>query len=87
MMRVADPRYLSDVLTVSNLVLSAVPTPFTAATITMLMPMAMRQYSIAVAPESSLKKLFKNRRIKRLLSSPTGFFPRRDRNGTLDWND
>jgi hypothetical protein len=83
----ADPSYLSDVLRVPNLVLSAAPTPFTAAMIAMLMPIAMRQYSIAVAPESSLKKFFNNRRMKKLLSTPTGFFPRHVPNGTLDWND
>jgi hypothetical protein len=85
--RAADPSYLSDVLTVSNLVLTAVPTPFTAATITMPMPIAMRQYSIAVAPDSSLKKLFNNRRMKKLLSTLPGFFLRHAPNGTLDWND
>jgi hypothetical protein len=30
----------------------------------MLMPIAMRQYSIAVAPDTSLKKFFNNRRMK-----------------------
>ena len=40
---------------VPNLVLSAVPTPLTDATITMLRPIAMRAYSIAVAPDWSLK--------------------------------
>jgi hypothetical protein len=55
--------YLSDVLMVPNLPLRAVPTPLTDATITMLMPIAMRQYSIAVAPDTSLKKFFNNRRM------------------------
>jgi hypothetical protein len=65
-------RYLSEVLTVANLPLSAVPTPLTDATITMEMPIAIRQYSIAVAPDSSLKKFLNNRRMKKLLSTPTG---------------
>jgi len=64
-MRAGDPSYLSDVLTTQNLALSVVPTPLTAATITMLMPIAMSAYSIAVAPDSSLKKFFNNRRMKK----------------------
>jgi hypothetical protein len=87
MMRAANPRYFTAVLTASNLVLTAVPMPLTAATIAMLMPQAMIAYSIEVAPASSLKKFFNNRRMKILLSTPTGFFPRLLQNGTLDWND
>jgi len=37
--------------------MSVAPMPFTAAMIVMLMPTAMRAYSIAVAPDSSLKKI------------------------------
>ena len=43
--------YCSDVLTVVNVVLRAVPIPLTAVMMTMLMPTASRQYSIAVAPD------------------------------------
>jgi hypothetical protein len=41
---------LIEVLTSANFVLSVLPTPLTAVTITMLRPAAMRQYSMAVAP-------------------------------------
>jgi hypothetical protein len=44
-------RYFSDVLIEANVVLRFEPMPFTAATITMLMPIAMMEYSIAVAPD------------------------------------
>jgi hypothetical protein len=39
---------------------------------TMLMPTAIRQYSIAVAPASSFKNSAINRRIPKLLSTPKG---------------
>jgi hypothetical protein len=58
-------RYLSDELMAANLVLSALPMPLTPATITMLMPAAMMQYSIAVAPDSFLKNSTNNRRIEK----------------------
>ena len=38
-----------------NIVLSCEPMPFTAVIITMLMPAAIKPYSIAVAPDSSVK--------------------------------
>ena len=42
MMRPLNPGYLIEELTSTNFVLSAVPMPLTAVTITMLMPAAMR---------------------------------------------
>jgi hypothetical protein len=50
-------RYFSEVLIEVKLVLRVVPMPLTAATITMLRPAAIRQYSMAVAPDSSLRNL------------------------------
>ena len=44
-------RYFSDEFTEVKLVLRLVPMPLTAARITMLRPTAIRQYSIAVAPD------------------------------------
>ena len=41
MVRADEPGYLSEELTSANFVLSAVPMPLTAVTITMLMPAAM----------------------------------------------
>jgi|SRR5947209_7569158 hypothetical protein len=55
--------YLSAVLTETNNVLKLVPTPLTAVTIAILIPAAIRQYSMAVAPASSARNLEKNRRI------------------------
>src|SRR5882724_10883442 len=49
--------YLSDAFTELNLVLSAVPMLLTAVMITMLRPTAIRQYSMAVAPDSSRRNL------------------------------
>ena len=46
---------MSWVETVEKVVLSAEPTESTEATITIEMPAAMRPYSIAVAPDSSLR--------------------------------
>jgi hypothetical protein len=48
-------RYFSDEFTDVNAVLRLLPMPLTAVIITMLMPTAIRQYSMAVAPDSSLK--------------------------------
>jgi hypothetical protein len=45
--------YFNDVLMVEKLVLRVEPTPLTAAMIARLMPAAIRQYSIAVAADSS----------------------------------
>jgi hypothetical protein len=39
------------------------------------MPIAIRAYSIAVAPESSLKKLFNNRRMKETPVDADGILP------------
>src|SRR5579871_6397215 len=49
----ASRRYFSDELIDENLVLTVLPMPLTAVMITMLSPTAIRQYSIAVAPDSS----------------------------------
>jgi hypothetical protein len=46
-----------------NVVLRLVPTPFTAAMRATAMPDAMRPYSMAVAPDSSLRKAANFRRI------------------------
>jgi hypothetical protein len=43
--------YFNDELTETNVVLTLLPTPLTAATITMLMPIATKAYSMAVAPD------------------------------------
>jgi hypothetical protein len=47
----ATRHYFSDVFIEVNLVLRVVPMLFTAVMITMLSPAAIRQYSIAVAPD------------------------------------
>jgi hypothetical protein len=54
---VGGQSYLSEVLIVPKLVLSLPPTPWTAAIIARAMPAAMRPYSMAVAPDSSLINL------------------------------
>jgi hypothetical protein len=61
--------YLIEALTSTNFVLSWLPMPLTAVTITMLMLPAMRQYSIAVAPHSSSMNRASNRRMENLLST------------------
>jgi hypothetical protein len=53
----ATTGYFSDALIEVNLVLRLLPRLLTAATITMLIPVAIRQYSIAVAPDSLLRNL------------------------------
>ena len=53
----ATTGYFSDALIEVNLVLRLLPRLLTAATITMLIPAAIRQYSIAVAPDSLLRNL------------------------------
>src|ERR1700730_8676439 len=65
-------RYFSDVLTETNLLLTAVPRPLTTVTIMMLIPAAMMQYSMAVAPDRSLRNFENSCRIQKLLSR----FPR-----------
>ena len=47
--------YFSEVEMLLKLVLSCVPTPCTAVMIAIAMPAAIRPYSMAVAPDSSLK--------------------------------
>jgi len=47
--------YFSELLMVSKFVLSLVPRPFTAVMIAIAMPAAIRPYSMAVAPDSSLR--------------------------------
>jgi hypothetical protein len=46
--------YFSEVLIVPKVVLSLLPTPFTAVMIAIAIPAAIRPYSIAVAPDSFL---------------------------------
>jgi hypothetical protein len=47
--------YFSELLMLSNFVLSVVPRPFTTEMIAIEIPAAIRPYSMAVAPDSSLK--------------------------------
>ena len=49
--------YFNEVLTEPKTELTLVPRPFTAAMIAIAIPAAMRPYSIAVAPDSSLKNV------------------------------
>jgi hypothetical protein len=49
--------YFSEVLTDVKLELNAVPTPFTATMMATAIPAAIRPYSIAVAPDSSLRNI------------------------------
>jgi len=60
--------YLREVLSVPKVVLSAVPTPFTAVIIAIAIPAAIRPYSIAVAPVSFLMN-FKMRDFTVMLQS------------------
>jgi hypothetical protein len=60
-------RYFTAVETDPNVVLRLVPTPFTTAIIATAMPDAMRPYSMAVAPDSSLRKAVNFRRITQAL--------------------
>src|SRR5439155_6826059 len=60
----AAARYFSDELTAVNLVASVGPMACTVTTITRAMPDAIRQYSIAVAPDWSDRNLAIRRRIK-----------------------
>src|SRR4051812_16466227 len=48
-------RYFSELLMVSKFVLSLLPRPFTAVMIAIAIPAAIRPYSMAVAPDSSLR--------------------------------
>jgi hypothetical protein len=49
--------YFSELLIEVNLLLRLVPKPFTATMIAIEMPAAIRPYSMAVAPDSSLQNL------------------------------
>ena len=60
--------YFSEVLRVPKVVLSLLPTPFTAVMIAIAIPAAIRPYSIAVAPESFLMN-FKMRDFTVMLQS------------------
>src|SRR6516165_7654590 len=61
LLRNAEGCYFSEVLMASNLLLRFVPTPFTTAMIARAIPAAIRPYSMAVAPDSSVKNLRKIR--------------------------
>jgi hypothetical protein len=56
--------YFSAELTELNKVLTLVPTPLTAVTMTMLIPAAISAYSIAVAADSSARNLEHNPRMQ-----------------------
>jgi len=66
------PGYFSDEFTEVKLVLREVPMLLTAARITMLRPTAIRQYSMAVAPDSSWRSLENNFRIEPPAGTTTG---------------
>ena len=48
------------------MVLSLVPTPFTAVIMAIAMPAAIKPYSMAVAPDSSFRKALRVRRMPKL---------------------
>ena len=50
--------YFNELLIEENLLLSLVPSPFTIAMIASEMPTAISPYSMAVAPDSSLRNLY-----------------------------
>jgi hypothetical protein len=77
-------RYFSDVLIEVKLVLTVLPMLLTAVTITMLRPAAIRQYSMAVAPDSSRRNLEISCRIQNSLGAPISPTPTPCRN--LDIN-
>ena len=66
----ANGSYLSWLEMLLNVLFSDVPIEFTAATITIEIPAAMRAYSIAVAPVSSFAK----HRTSFLIGNPSGIF-------------
>src|SRR4029077_9616766 len=75
-MRKTSSPYFSEVFIELKLALRLVPMPLTAVRITMLKPTAIRQYSMAVAPDSSLRNLeinccIQNSCAQRLASSAT----------------
>src|SRR5665647_3847515 len=57
-------RYFSDEFTEVNFVLRVDPMPLTAVMMTMLSPTAIRQYSMAVAPDRSARNLENSCRIQ-----------------------
>ena len=68
--------YFNDEFTEVKVPLRPVPMPLTAAMITKAIPVAIRQYSMAVAPDWSLMNFEKSRRIQKLLSTRRGLLPR-----------
>jgi hypothetical protein len=68
--------YFNDEFTEVKVPLRVVPMPLTAAMITKAIPVAIKQYSMAVAPDSSLINLEKSRRIQKLLSTRHWLLPR-----------
>jgi hypothetical protein len=78
--------YFSEEFTEVKVPLREVPMPLTAAMITKAIPVAIRQYSMAVAPDWSLKNFEKIRRIQKLLSTRHGVHPRQYvAEPKLDW--
>src|SRR4051812_26145631 len=75
----AKARYFSDELTAVNLVESCGPMPCTTAMIAKAMPQAIRQYSIAVAPDSSLRNLEIRRRTITPVAGQKRILPQRCR--------
>ena len=65
--------YFNEEFTEVKVPLRPLPMPLTAVISTKAIPVAIRQYSMAVAPDWSLKKSEKSRRIQNLLSTPAGF--------------
>lgn len=59
----SEGRYLTALETDANVPLRLLPAPFTTAIMATAMPEAMRPYSMAVAPDSSLRKVVSLRRI------------------------
>ena len=76
--------YFSDVLTVPKLVLSELPTPFTAVMMAIAIPAAIRPYSIAVAPDWSLK----NDKMRDFMAVQPQFLVRMEPGppGSYQWN-
>ena len=68
--------YFNDEFTEVKVPLRLVPMLLTAAIITKAIPVAIRQYSMAVAPDWSLINSEKSRRIQKLLSTRHGLLPR-----------
>src|ERR1700683_5500118 len=60
-------RYFTPLETAANVPLRLLPTPFTTAMMDTAMPEAIRPYSMAVAPDSSLRKVVSLPRIVPIL--------------------